>query len=106
MNRVIHNQRGAFVVIFALSLLVLLGFVALGIEGGRWYLVRAELAKGVDSACLAGAKNISNPSRNANDPCRGVRTGELRGRLRRDPRSPGPAQSGSPPRWLKPTRSA
>ena len=61
MKRVIHNQRGAFVVIFALSLLVLLGFVALGIEGGRWYLVRAELAKGVDSACLAGAKNISNP---------------------------------------------
>lgn len=61
MKRIIDNQRGAFVVIFALSLLVLLGFVALGIEGGRWYLVRAELAKGVDSACLAGAKNISNP---------------------------------------------
>jgi Mg-chelatase subunit ChlD len=61
MRRIMDNQRGAFVVIFALSLLVLLGFVALGIEGGRWYLVRAELAKGVDSACLAGAKNISNP---------------------------------------------
>ena len=61
MKRTIDNQRGAFVVIFALSLLVLLGFVALGIEGGRWYLVRAELAKGVDAACLVGAKNISNP---------------------------------------------
>jgi Mg-chelatase subunit ChlD len=61
MKRIIDNQRGAFVVIFALSLLVLLGFVALGIEAGRWYLVRAELAKGVDAACLEGAKNISNP---------------------------------------------
>ena len=61
MNRVIRNQRGAFVVIFAVALLVILGFVALGIEGGRWYLVRAELAKGVDAASLNGAKNISNP---------------------------------------------
>ena len=34
MRRIMDNQRGAFVVIFALSLLVLLGFVALGIEGG------------------------------------------------------------------------
>ena len=57
----IHNQRGAFVVIFAIALMVILGFVALGIEGGRWYLVRAELAKGVDSAALQAAKNISNP---------------------------------------------
>ena len=48
-------------VIFALMLLVLLGFTALGIEAGRWYLVRAELAKGVDAAALVAAKNISNP---------------------------------------------
>ena len=61
MRQIVDNQRGAFVVIFAVSLLVILGFVALGIEAGRWYLVRAELAKGVDSAALAGAKNISNP---------------------------------------------
>lgn len=61
MRKIVDNQRGAFVVIFAISLLVILGFVALGIEAGRWYLVRAELAKGVDSASLAGAKNISNP---------------------------------------------
>ena len=50
MREIIDNQRGAFVVIFAVALLVILGFVALGIEGGRWYLVRAELAKGVDAA--------------------------------------------------------
>ena len=55
------DQRGAFLVIFALVLLVLLGFTALGIEAGRWYLVRAELSKSVDSAALVAAKNISNP---------------------------------------------
>jgi Flp pilus assembly protein TadG len=58
----IGNQRGVFIVIFALLLLVVLGFVALGIEGGRWYLVRAELAKAVDAAALEAAKNIGGPA--------------------------------------------
>jgi Flp pilus assembly protein TadG len=57
----VADERGAFAVIFALVLLVLLGFTALGIEAGRWYLVRAELAKGVDAGALVAAKNISNP---------------------------------------------
>ncbi len=57
----ITDERGVSLVIFALMLLVLLGFMALGIEAGRWYLVRAELSKGVDAAALAAAKNISNP---------------------------------------------
>jgi Flp pilus assembly protein TadG len=57
----IADERGAFLVLFALMLLVILGFTALGVEAGRWYLVRAELAKGVDAAALAATKNISNP---------------------------------------------
>jgi Flp pilus assembly protein TadG len=61
MKRIVDNQRGAFLVIFAIALMVLLAFLALAIEGGRWYLVRAELSKSVDAAALAGANNISNP---------------------------------------------
>ena len=57
---IMGNERGAYAVIFALVLLVLLGFVALGIEAGRWYLVRAELSKSVDAAALAGANCISS----------------------------------------------
>lgn len=59
---IMGNERGAYAVIFALILLVLLGFVALGIEAGRWYLVRAELSKSVDAAALAGANSISSPN--------------------------------------------
>ena len=59
---IMGNQKGAYAVIFALVLLVLLGFVALGIEAGRWYLVRAELSKSVDAAALAGANSISSPN--------------------------------------------
>lgn len=61
MKNLIHDQRGAIIVIFAICLMVLIGAVALGTEIGRWYHVRAELSKAVDAAALAGAANISNP---------------------------------------------
>ena len=61
-GRMITDERGVFAVIFALMLLVLLGFMALGVEAGRWYLVRAELSKGVDAAALAAARNIGGMS--------------------------------------------
>jgi len=85
MRRRASDERGAFMVIFALMLLVLLGFTALGIEAGRWYLVRAELAKGVDAAALVGARNISNPYVTPY-PGRGVRQGEFPVRLHRNTR--------------------
>lgn len=66
MEKILSNQKGAVLLIFALLLIVLVGFVALGMEVGRWYLVRAELSKGVDAAALAAAKNISNPYVNVN----------------------------------------
>ncbi len=48
-------------ILFGLTLMILVGFLALGIEVGRWFLVRAELSKAVDAASLMGARNISNP---------------------------------------------
>ncbi len=55
------NQRGSFIIMTAFSLVAIFGMVALGIEVGHWYIVRAELSKTVDAAALAGAKNFSNP---------------------------------------------
>lgn len=64
MNRHPHpsDQRGAVLVTVALFLLLLLGFTALGVEAGRWYLIRAELSKSVDAGALVGARNLSNPN--------------------------------------------
>jgi Flp pilus assembly protein TadG len=61
MHNAISNQRGAIIVIFALTLVALIGFAALGIEVGQWYITQAELSKAVDAASLSGAANISNP---------------------------------------------
>ncbi len=57
----VSNSRGIFAIVTALSVVSLFAFVALGIEVGRWYVVRAELSKSVDAAALLGAKNYSNP---------------------------------------------
>ena len=54
-------EAGTVLIAFALFLFILLGFCALGMETGRWYMVRAELSKSVDAAALVAAKNISNP---------------------------------------------
>jgi Flp pilus assembly protein TadG len=58
------NQRGTTLLTFTLLLTALLGFVALAIEVGSWYVTRAELSKAVDAAALAGAANIASPNLN------------------------------------------
>lgn len=55
------DERGFFALVTTLAILSIFGFIALGIEVGKWYIVRAELSKSVDAAALLGAKNISNP---------------------------------------------
>ncbi len=57
----VWNQQGIFALITVMSIVGMLGFAALGIEAGRWYVTRAELSKAVDAAALVGAKNYSNP---------------------------------------------
>ena len=57
----VRNERGAVIVTFTIILVTLIGFLALGMEVGQWYLVRAQLSRAVDAAALAGARNISNP---------------------------------------------
>jgi Flp pilus assembly protein TadG len=58
------NRKGSILVSLAIMLTALMAFVALGIEVGTWYLLRAELSKAVDAAALAGAANIASPNLN------------------------------------------
>ena len=57
-----QRQRGAVMILFALSLTVLLGFMALVIDLGRTYVVRTELQNAADAAALAGAKDLNQTS--------------------------------------------
>jgi uncharacterized membrane protein len=58
MKSNINNQRGNILIIFALLLVVLIGFAALAIDVGRWYTVRSELSKSVDAGAIAGQKTF------------------------------------------------
>lgn len=54
------SQRGQAIVLVALVLTVLFGFVGLAIDGGRGYLDRRHMQASVDAAALAAAYDFMN----------------------------------------------
>jgi len=56
------TQRGQAIVLVALMILVLFGFVGLAIDGGRAYLDRRHLQAATDAAALAAAYTYMNTS--------------------------------------------
>jgi hypothetical protein len=50
-----RRTRGQIIVLFVISLVVLIGLAALGIDVGYWYTVRHELQRCADAGALAGA---------------------------------------------------
>lgn len=61
IRHILADQKGAYFLMSAIVLSVMVGFAALGVEIGRWYAIQAEMSKSIDGAAFAGAKNISNP---------------------------------------------
>ena len=59
LNRTIKkSQRGAVIVLFALLLPVLFGFMGLGIDVGLAYVEKGKVQDIADSAALAGAAHL------------------------------------------------
>ena len=64
LNRTIKkSQRGAVIVLFALLLPVLFGFMGLGIDVGLAYVEKGKVQDIADSAALAGAAHLSDEDR-------------------------------------------
>lgn len=61
IRHILADQKGAYFLMSALVLTVMIGFAALGVEIGRWYSIQAEISKSIDGAAFAGAKNTNNP---------------------------------------------
>lgn len=59
MKHQLHRQRGAIAIMVAISMLVMLAVVGLAIDAGLAYLVKSRLNAAVDSAALAGARNVT-----------------------------------------------
>src|SRR5262245_27629125 len=53
------QRRGATLIFAMVSLVLMFGFAALAIDGGRLYLTRVELQAAADSAALAGVSGYA-----------------------------------------------
>ena len=56
------SSRGQILIIVAVSLIVLIGFVGLAIDSGRAYGVKAKLNAAVDAAAIAAARGLADGS--------------------------------------------
>lgn len=61
--RIKNCQRGAVIVLFALMLPVLFGFMGLGIDVGLAYVEKGKVQDIADSAALAGAAHLADDNR-------------------------------------------
>ncbi len=61
-KRILNNQKGAIAVIFAILIVVLIGFIALGIDAGRWYAAKEKAQEACDAAVLAGIQAYGSPN--------------------------------------------
>src|SRR5262245_3066320 len=59
----IRNERGLALIYIAVTLTTMLLFTGLAVDGGRAYVVKAQLTKAVDGAALGAARalNSGNP---------------------------------------------
>lgn len=55
---IIRGEQGQTLLMFVLFMIVLIVFIGLGVDMGFAYITRARLSKAVDSACLAGMRNL------------------------------------------------
>ena len=76
---ILRNQKGVALIYMAVTLTVLLLFTGLALDGGRGYVVKAQLTKAVDGAALGAARELN--SGNPADEGRAGLPGEFPGRL-------------------------
>lgn len=55
----LRDEGGSVLVMVAISMVALLGFTALVIDGGRLYSEKSQLQKALDASVLAGASDLT-----------------------------------------------
>ncbi len=70
MRRLNRDRRGSIAITFAVSLIPLIGFAALGTEVGTWYVIKRHAQNAADASAYAGALTLAGGvqvSRSAGD---------------------------------------
>src|SRR5690606_35368882 len=71
-----RRERGAVLILTALTLVVVIGAVGLAVDSGRGYGVKARLNAAVDAAAIAAARALSEGATDAERIARARNTGE------------------------------
>lgn len=70
-------QRGAVVLVFGLTLVVLIGFAGLAIDLGRFFVIKSELQNAVDACALSAASQLKPGANDINALTRAVAYGKV-----------------------------
>src|SRR5262249_33211359 len=60
LRSIARNEKGVALIYTAVTLTVLLLFTGLAVDGGRGYVVKAQLSKAVDGAALGAARELNS----------------------------------------------
>lgn len=71
-----YNQKGQILIVFAVSIIVLLGLVGLSIDVGIAYSVRAKLNAAVDAASIAASRAVATGETEAARRQNAIRAGQ------------------------------
>ena len=72
-----RRQHGAVVIVFGVMLVVLIAFVGLAIDLGRFFVIKSELQNAMDSCALAAATQLKPGANDANALTRAVAYGKV-----------------------------
>lgn len=73
----IQRQRGAVAITFGLTLVVLIGFVGLAIDLGRFFVIKAELQNAMDACALSAASQLNPGPHDTNALTRATAYGKV-----------------------------
>ena len=72
-----QRQGGAVVILFGLTVVVLIGFIGLAVDLGRFFVIKTELQNAMDACALSAASQLRPGSNNAADLMRAVAYGRV-----------------------------
>lgn len=73
----LHRQRGAVVILLGAMLVVLIGFIGLAIDLGRFFVIKSELQNAMDACALSAASQLKPGANDPNTLIRAVAYGNV-----------------------------
>jgi hypothetical protein len=68
LSSVLRDRRGAVAIVMAITLPVVIGAAGLGVEAGKWYMLKRQAQTAADSGAFAGALELAAGTNNRAAP--------------------------------------